>query len=179
VVIVSGAQQGLDLVSRVLLRPRDTAVLEDPHYQGARQALRAHGARLVMVPVDDDGIVSERLPRRGACLVSVTPSHQFPTGVVLSLPRAWRCSSGHGATTPGSSRTTTTESSATTRARWRVEVARPRRSRALPRHVLEGAVPGVAARLSRRAAALREAVVAGKWLLDRGCPAIDRTRLRP
>jgi GntR family transcriptional regulator/MocR family aminotransferase len=89
VVVVAGSQQGLALAARVLLAPRDRVWVEDPGYHGARAALTAAGARLVSVPVDDDGlVVSEgeaRAPRaRAVCL---TPSHQYPLGATMSIAR--------------------------------------------------------------------------------------------
>lgn len=87
VVIVSGTQQAINLTARVLLNEGDRVVLEDPHYFSAHQALVAHGAHLVPVPVDDDGIVCSKLPEDSPRLIVVTPSHQFPTGSVLSMQR--------------------------------------------------------------------------------------------
>jgi GntR family transcriptional regulator/MocR family aminotransferase len=84
VVVVNGSQQGLDLCARVVLDPGDVAAIEDPCYPGARQLFAAHGARLHPVPVERDGIAVPRLPDR-ARLVFVTPSHQLPTGVSMSL----------------------------------------------------------------------------------------------
>jgi GntR family transcriptional regulator/MocR family aminotransferase len=86
VIIVNGSQQALDLVIRVLVDPGDTVALEDPHYDGIREALRAAGARLRAVPVDREGLDPAALPD-DARLLFVTPSHQFPTGVILSLKR--------------------------------------------------------------------------------------------
>jgi len=86
VIIVNGSQQALDLVIRVLVDPGDTVALEDPQYDGIRGALRAAGARLRGVPVDREGLDPARLPD-DARLVFVTPSHQFPTGAILSLER--------------------------------------------------------------------------------------------
>ena len=86
VIIVNGAQQGLDLIARVLVEPGDTVALEDPQYQGMREVLRAAGARLFPVPVDRDGLDPAKLPIH-AKLVLVTPSHQFPTGTILPLAR--------------------------------------------------------------------------------------------
>ncbi len=89
VLVLSGAQAGLDLVARMLLDPGDAAWLEDPGYLGARAALAGAGARLVGVPVDAAGLdvaAGVRLcpvPR----LVYVTPSHQYPTGATMTLPR--------------------------------------------------------------------------------------------
>jgi GntR family transcriptional regulator/MocR family aminotransferase len=86
VILVNGSQQALDLVVRVLVDPGDTVALEDPHYDGIRGALRAAGARLRGVPVDREGLDPARLPD-DVRLVFVTPSHQFPTGAILSLER--------------------------------------------------------------------------------------------
>lgn len=86
VVITSGAQQAFDLVARVLLAPGTCAAVEDPGYPPARHALAAAGARVVPVPVDAEGLVVDALPD-AARLVYVTPSHQFPLGVPMSLAR--------------------------------------------------------------------------------------------
>jgi GntR family transcriptional regulator/MocR family aminotransferase len=83
---VNGSQQALDLVARVLLRPGDTVAIEDPGYQGTTEILRAAGARLLPVTVDDQGLDPGRLSN-SARLVVVTPSHQFPSGAILPLPR--------------------------------------------------------------------------------------------
>jgi GntR family transcriptional regulator/MocR family aminotransferase len=89
VIVVSGSQQALDLASRVLLDPGDAVWVEDPGYMGARGALSGSGARLVPVPVDEEGLVVasgvEREPE--ARLACVTPSHQYPLGVTMSLAR--------------------------------------------------------------------------------------------
>lgn len=89
VIVTAGAQGALDLIARVLLRPAGHAWIEEPGYQGARGALQAAGASPVPVPVDWEGIeVSsgrQRCPE--ARLAVVTPSHQFPTGGVMSLSR--------------------------------------------------------------------------------------------
>jgi GntR family transcriptional regulator/MocR family aminotransferase len=86
VVIVNGSQQALDLAARVLIEPGDTVAIEDPHYSGAREVFRAAGAKLASIPVDRDGLVTDRLPKR-ARAVFVTPSHQFPSGAILPLQR--------------------------------------------------------------------------------------------
>lgn len=86
VIVVNGSQQALDLVMRVLVEPGDAAAIEDPHYDGIREALRAAGARLRPVPVDRDGLDPAQLPE-DARTVFVTPSHQFPTGAILPLER--------------------------------------------------------------------------------------------
>jgi GntR family transcriptional regulator/MocR family aminotransferase len=85
-IITNGSQQALDLVARILINPGDAVAIEEPCYPAAKAVFSAMGARLVPVPVDDDGIVPESLPQ-DARLVYVTPSHQFPLGVPLSLAR--------------------------------------------------------------------------------------------
>jgi GntR family transcriptional regulator / MocR family aminotransferase len=87
VIIVAGAQQGLALTARVLLNEGDTALVEEPGYFSVRQTLHAHGARVVGVPVDRLGLVTEQLPDQRPGLVFVTPSHQFPLGAVMSQRR--------------------------------------------------------------------------------------------
>ncbi len=89
VIIVAGSQQAIDLAARVLLDPNDAAWVEDPGYPGAINALRAAGARVVPVPVDKEGFDLKTALRRSksARLVYVTPSHQFPLGVTMSLSR--------------------------------------------------------------------------------------------
>jgi GntR family transcriptional regulator/MocR family aminotransferase len=89
IIIVSGAQQALDLASRMLLDPGDEAWMEDPGYGGARAALLAAGVRPVAVPVDESGldvVAGQRMSPK-ARLAYVTPSHQYPTGVVMTLAR--------------------------------------------------------------------------------------------
>jgi GntR family transcriptional regulator/MocR family aminotransferase len=86
VVVVNGSQQALDLCARVLLDPGDEVAIEDPGYQGARQIFAAYGARLRPVPVGTDG-VSPSAIGRAARLLYVTPSHQFPIGISLSVAR--------------------------------------------------------------------------------------------
>jgi GntR family transcriptional regulator/MocR family aminotransferase len=89
VMIVHGSQQALDLTSRVLLDPGDAVWFEDPGYDGARGAFVAAGARLVPVPVDGEGFnVAAAIARdASARLAYVTPSHQFPLGVTMTLSR--------------------------------------------------------------------------------------------
>jgi GntR family transcriptional regulator/MocR family aminotransferase len=89
ILLVSGSQQGLDLAARLLLSRGDTAVVEEPGYEGARRALLAAGARLALVPTDEDGLDVDALARVGrrARLAHVTPSHQYPLGGVMPYPR--------------------------------------------------------------------------------------------
>lgn len=86
VVVTAGTQQALDLLARLLLSPGQRVVLENPCYPAATAVFRAAQARLSPVPVDGDGIQVNRLPQGGR-LLYVTPSHQFPTGVILPVSR--------------------------------------------------------------------------------------------
>jgi GntR family transcriptional regulator / MocR family aminotransferase len=89
IVIVHGTQQALDLISRVLLNPGDRVLIEEPHYTGARYAFMSAGAELATAAVDNDGIQIPKASagQRSVRLAYVTPSHQFPTGVVLPVAR--------------------------------------------------------------------------------------------
>jgi len=89
VIVVAGAQHGLELICRVLLDTGEAAWLEEPGYTGARAALIGAGARIVPVPVDAEGMDDAAGIRRApnARLAYVTPSHQFPMGVPMTLPR--------------------------------------------------------------------------------------------
>ncbi|SDL51537.1 GntR family transcriptional regulator / MocR family aminotransferase [Nonomuraea maritima] len=86
VLVTSGAQQALDLVGRVLIEPGDVVAVEEPGYPPARALFRSLGARVAGVPVDDEGIDVQAIPR-SARIVYVTPSHQFPLGTPMSLAR--------------------------------------------------------------------------------------------
>lgn len=87
VIIVNGSQQAIDLAARLLADPGDNAIMEDPGYIGALSALRAAEMKIVPVRVGRNGLRVELLSEKGikGKLVYVTPSHQFPTGVALSL----------------------------------------------------------------------------------------------
>lgn len=88
IMVTSGTQQGLRLCAEALLAPGDAVWVEDPGYPGARRIFEAVGARLVPVPVDAAGLdVAAGRRRGGAALAYVTPSHQFPTGVTMSMDR--------------------------------------------------------------------------------------------
>jgi GntR family transcriptional regulator/MocR family aminotransferase len=100
ITIVSGVQQALDLLARLLLSTDDKVWLEDPGYFGARIAFENAGAQIVPVPVDAEGIVVSQGIKTGAAAGAyVTPAHQFPTGVAMSLGRRmellkWAASAG-------------------------------------------------------------------------------------
>lgn len=87
VLIVSGVQEAIDMVARVMLDPGDCACIEDPGYQAAATVFEACGARIVPVPVDEEGMRVDETLMRGARLVYVTPAHQAPLGVTMTLRR--------------------------------------------------------------------------------------------
>jgi GntR family transcriptional regulator / MocR family aminotransferase len=87
ILIVAGTQQALTLAERVLVDPGERVVVEDPHYQLAVHSLLAHGAQVRSGRTDEEGLVVRELPQRRTRLVFVTPSHQFPSGVVMTLNR--------------------------------------------------------------------------------------------
>ena len=89
VLVVSGAQQALDLIARMLLKRGEPVWMEDPGYFGASIAFGTVGAKIIAVPVDEQGLDVgtgiKMCPRaRGAY---VTPAHQFPLGMTMSLER--------------------------------------------------------------------------------------------
>lgn len=87
VFIMAGAQLALNTATRLLLRPKDRVVVENPCNQGAAYLLENLGADIVPIPVDGDGLITAELPADPASLIYVTPSHQFPLGVRMSLER--------------------------------------------------------------------------------------------
>jgi GntR family transcriptional regulator/MocR family aminotransferase len=88
IVITSGAQQGISLCAQLLVEPGDGVAIENPGYRAAGHAFAVAGARLHGVAVDSEGIDCSELARLSDCrLTYVTPSHQYPTGVVMSLAR--------------------------------------------------------------------------------------------
>ena len=179
VLIVSGTQQAFTLAADVLLDEGDRVLLEDPHYQGARQIMRAAGAEILGVRVDHEGLVTAELPTHGKTkLALVTPSHQFPTGAVLSLARrmsllAWAEKAGC----------------------WVIEDdydgefrydARPlaalksldRAGRILYIGTFSKVLfPALRLGYMVLPPSLRDAFVAAKWLTDRGCPWIEQAAL--
>ncbi|MBO2445991.1 PLP-dependent aminotransferase family protein [Actinomadura barringtoniae] len=84
--VTRGSTNGLDLLASTVLRPGDRVGVEDPGYGKARSVLAARGAELVPCPVDEHGLIVEDLPD-DLRLVCTTPSHQYPLGGVLPVPR--------------------------------------------------------------------------------------------
>ena len=94
ILITQGTQQSLGLIAQVLMNEGDAIALENPGYPSARKVFSAHGAVPVPIPVDNEGLIVEDLrqmkSQSGSApikLAYVTPSHQFPTGALMSLPR--------------------------------------------------------------------------------------------
>jgi GntR family transcriptional regulator / MocR family aminotransferase len=87
IVVIAGIQEGINIAARLFLAPGTVAALETPCYQGAAFAFEAAGSALASVPVDEDGLIPEDLPKRPAALLYLTPSHQYPTGHTFSLAR--------------------------------------------------------------------------------------------
>ncbi|WP_230415716.1 MocR-like pyridoxine biosynthesis transcription factor PdxR [Micromonospora tarapacensis] len=110
IVVTSGATQAMDILVRLLVGPDEVVVIEDPSHTVLRQIFGYSRAAVVPVPVDEEGIrvdeINDRIRAHGhhparVRLVYVTPSHQFPTGFIMSERRRrallrWACA--HGAT---------------------------------------------------------------------------------
>lgn len=93
ILITSGSQQALDLIGRVFINPGDRILVEQPTYLGALQAWNAYGAEYVTVPMDQEGMITDRLEealRSGPKFIYALPNFQNPTGVTMSLERRKR-----------------------------------------------------------------------------------------
>jgi len=86
IIITAGAQQGIDLITRLLVSPSQAVAVEDPGYPPVAALLEASGIEVLPVPVDSQGIVVDQIPAQ-ARMIYTTPSHQSPTGVTMSLER--------------------------------------------------------------------------------------------
>ena len=86
VTITNGTQQALDIMARLLLAPGDRVAVENPGYHPPARLFRTLGAQVTGVPVDAQGLIVDALPP-DARFVYVTPSHQYPLGVTMSMPR--------------------------------------------------------------------------------------------
>lgn len=89
VVVTTGSTQALAVLAEVLLRPGDVVAVENPSHTAARQIFARRGARLLPMPVDEEGIRVTDLAASGIAprIIYVTPSHQFPWGCAMSLRR--------------------------------------------------------------------------------------------
>lgn len=94
ILITTGSQQALDLLARVFFDPDDLLLVESPTYMGALQAWRSYEPRYISVPLDEDGLLVERLEelvqQHRPKMVYVLPTFQNPSGVSLSLARRQR-----------------------------------------------------------------------------------------
>jgi GntR family transcriptional regulator / MocR family aminotransferase len=90
IAIVSGVQEALDLAARILLDPGDRIAMENPGYIGAAMVFESMGAKISALPLDEEGMTLRASGLRGARLVYVTPGHQFPLGITMSLARRLR-----------------------------------------------------------------------------------------
>ena len=87
IIIVVGIQQALNIIARLLLSNNTPVALEDPCYSGAAYLFESFRANIIPIPVDPSGLATDLLPNRAVALVYTTPSHQYPLGYTLSLPR--------------------------------------------------------------------------------------------
>ena len=89
VIITNGAQHAFDLISKIFLEPGAKVLIEDPGYTSVKQAFQCSEAKFVPVPIDKNGfnLSAIKQSEENARLVYVTPSHQFPLGVTMSLAR--------------------------------------------------------------------------------------------
>lgn len=87
IAIVSGVQEALDLAARVCLDPGDRVCMENPGYVGAADVFEAVGGKIVPVPLDPEGMRVRSKDFQGARLVYITPGHQFPMGITMTLGR--------------------------------------------------------------------------------------------
>jgi GntR family transcriptional regulator / MocR family aminotransferase len=87
ILIVNGSQQAIDLCARVLLDAGDRVAMEEPCYMKAHHVFEAMGAQMCAVPVDEQGLLTQQLPKNRCALAYVTPSHQFPLGGVMPMAR--------------------------------------------------------------------------------------------
>ncbi|NVZ70630.1 MocR-like pyridoxine biosynthesis transcription factor PdxR [Pseudomonas costantinii] len=86
VIVTTGIRHALDLIARTLLKPGDTACIEDPGYKPARRLFKLAGAQVQSIPVTAEGLDTAQLPDT-ARLAYVTPAHQAPLGMTLSVSR--------------------------------------------------------------------------------------------
>ncbi len=91
IIVTSGSQQAVDLVSRVFIEPGDTILTEYPTYVGALQIFQYHKARIVWAEMDEDGLITEQVEekiiRHKPKFIYVVSTFQNPTGITMSQPR--------------------------------------------------------------------------------------------
>jgi GntR family transcriptional regulator/MocR family aminotransferase len=99
IAIVSGVQEALDLVARIFVNPGDRVSMENPGYIGAALVFESLGAKISAAGLDEEGIELGAAGLRGVRLLYITPGHQFPLGISMTLPRRlqlleWAANSG-------------------------------------------------------------------------------------
>ncbi|WP_288628210.1 PLP-dependent aminotransferase family protein, partial [uncultured Citrobacter sp.] len=87
ILITEGIHQALDLVTRALCNPGDSAWIEEPGYWGIKNILRINAVNFSAIPVDEQGMIPPGPTEPAPKLIFVTPSHQYPLGSVMSLSR--------------------------------------------------------------------------------------------
>jgi DNA-binding transcriptional MocR family regulator len=91
ILVLSGSQQGLDLIARIFIQPGDLIVVEEPSYIGALQVFKASGARMIGVPVDEQGmrmdLLETILSRHKPKFIYTIPIYQNPSGTVMAVER--------------------------------------------------------------------------------------------
>jgi DNA-binding transcriptional MocR family regulator len=91
ILVTTGAQQAVNLAAQLLVRPGDEVVVENPSFSGTLDIVRGQGARLTVVPVDDDGVdvrgVARAVTQGQPALVYLMPSFHNPTGALLAAHR--------------------------------------------------------------------------------------------
>lgn len=92
IIVTTGSQQGLDLISKVFLNPREKVIVEAPSYLGAIQAFNLFEAKFISVPLDEKGIKTEILreklkENKDAKFIYLVPTFHNPAGVTLTLER--------------------------------------------------------------------------------------------
>lgn len=90
VIIGAGTQQLLGLLCQLLGLNEHIVAMEEPGYDGAKAVFSNHGFRVQPVPLDEDGINIDQLIRSAAKIAYVTPSHQFPSGMIMSISKRMR-----------------------------------------------------------------------------------------
>ena len=87
IIVTAGIQEALNLIARLFVENGVKVIVENPCYQGAALVFESFGAGLVPIAVDHDGMEVDQLGSTSAALAYVTPSHQFPTGALLTIER--------------------------------------------------------------------------------------------
>ena len=86
IVVCNGTQQALDLIARVVLEPGIIVAVEDPGYPPTRRLFASHGAKVIWVPIDNEGLRVDLIPDKPR-LIYTTPAHQFSLGMPMSMDR--------------------------------------------------------------------------------------------